>query len=346
VTRRRRWAVAATGAVVVLTAAGAAAVTFDRQAGGTPPADVPPATTTVRRQTLATEVSLDGTLGYGDPAPLSSQAGGTVTWLPQAGATVRRGGTLLRADNRRVVLLYGTLPLYRTLQPGTDGPDVAALERNLDALGYDGFTVDDEYTSATASAVRRFQDDLGVPETGRVEASWAVVADGAIRVAELKSRVGAPGTGEVFTYTGTRRQVTLDVAADDAGWAKRGAKVTVALPDGRSSAGTVAAVGTVATGKEGEDATIAVTVALKDQRATGTLDQAPVEVTYVGEQRRNVLAVPVAALLALAEGGYGLEVVEGGRSRYVAVKVGMFADGQVEVSGDGIAEGTTVGVPS
>jgi hypothetical protein len=54
----------------------------------------------------------------------------------------------------------------------------------------------------------------------------------------------------------------------------------------------------------------------------------------------------VAALLALAEGGYGVEVVDGASTRIVAVETGLFAGGQVEVSGGGLAEGTVVGVPS
>jgi len=58
-----------------------------------------------------------------------------------------------------------------------------------------------------------------------------------------------------------------------------------------------------------------------------------------------VLAVPVAALLALPEGGFGVEIVEGNTTRIVAVKTGMFAAGRVEVSGEGIAEGMKVGVP-
>ena len=70
------------------------------------------------------------------------------------------------------------------------------------------------------------------------------------------------------------------------------------------------------------------------------------DVTFVADERKDVLTVPVAALLALAEGGYGVEVVEGGtRPASCAVETGMFADGRVEVTGDGIAEGMTVGMP-
>jgi len=83
-----------------------------------------------------------------------------------------------------------------------------------------------------------------------------------------------------------------------------------------------------------------------DQTKLGSLDSAPVSVTLVSDTRENVLTVPVAALVALAEGGYGVQVIEGSTTRYVAVKTGMFAGGRVEISGDGIAEGTVVGLPT
>jgi hypothetical protein len=55
--------------------------------------------------------------------------------------------------------------------------------------------------------------------------------------------------------------------------------------------------------------------------------------------------VPVTALLALAEGGYGLEVVaEDGTTSTVPVDTGLFAEGKVEVSSPEIEEGTVVGV--
>ena len=54
--------------------------------------------------------------------------------------------------------------------------------------------------------------------------------------------------------------------------------------------------------------------------------------------------VPVGALLALAEGGYGLQVVGGGTPGVIAVTTGLFADGRVEVSGPDLREGMTVGM--
>ena len=58
-----------------------------------------------------------------------------------------------------------------------------------------------------------------------------------------------------------------------------------------------------------------------------------------------MLAVPVAALLALAGGGYGVEVVEpSGHHRLVGVTTGVFAGGKVQVLGRGLEPGTKVAV--
>jgi hypothetical protein len=57
----------------------------------------------------------------------------------------------------------------------------------------------------------------------------------------------------------------------------------------------------------------------------------------------NVLVVPIAALVALAGGGYGLEVVEhSGVHQLVGVHTGVFASGDVQVSGNGLAAGTRI----
>jgi hypothetical protein len=112
-----------------------------------------------------------------------------------------------------------------------------------------------------------------------------------------------------------------------------------------SSVGTVAHSAATGQGNGNSDPTIDVTITVANQKELGTLDAAPVDITLVSSQRKDVLTVPVAALVALAEGGYGVQVVEGDTARYIAVKTGMFAGGRVEVSGDEINENTVVGIP-
>ena len=81
-----------------------------------------------------------------------------------------------------------------------------------------------------------------------------------------------------------------------------------------------------------------------EENAPDELVGSPVDVVVETEERSDVLLVPVNALLALAEGGFGLEAVhDDGTSEIVPVDTGLFANGKVEVSGDGIAEGTVVG---
>ena len=308
--------------------------------------DLPPATTPVTRMTLTQTTNVSGTLGYGEPVNVAARGQGTLTWLPAEGATIRRGHQMYRADDAPVPLWYGTLPLYRTLRPGVSGADVEEVEKNLAALGYTGFTVDDEYTSATATAVSEWQQDLGLTESGRVDPTAVVLAPGAIRVAQVKAALGDPANGQLLSYTSTTRAVTIALDVAKQGLAKKGSKATITLPDNRTLPGTVSRVGSVATqGQQGEPATIEVVVDVADQSALGRLDQAPVDVTLTAAQVADVLTVPVAALLALAEGGYGVQVVSGSSVRYVAVKTGMFANGRVEVSGSGITASTIVGVP-
>jgi len=284
---------------------------------------------------------------------------------------VKRGEPLFKLDERPVVALYGSLPLYRTLRVGVEGTDVKQFEKNLSKLGYTGFTVDDTYTAATALAARSWQADLGLPQTGAVEPGQLVVTPGAVRVAEHTARVGdriggdIGGGASVLSYTGRTRLVTVELAVADQALAAKSRTVTVTVPGQGPVKGKISQVGTVATAPEptsnasgdqasnapggssstASDARIRVTVTIADQKKLGSLDAAPVDVDFVSEERKDVLAVPVAALLALPKGGYGVEIVEGGATRIVAVRTGMFAAGRVEISGDGIAEGVTVGVP-
>jgi peptidoglycan hydrolase-like protein with peptidoglycan-binding domain len=359
---RRSLAVAAGTAVAVgLTAGGVALATGAVGSDGDPPADTPsgtapPATASVTRRDLVDEDSTTGSLGYGDTSTIANARQGTVTWLPAEGQVLGRGQALWRVDTLPTVLMYGTVPLYRTLSTGvTDGADVRQLERNLRALGYTGFTVDKEFTSATAAAVKEWQDDVGLPETGSVDANQVVFAPAPVRVDTRKLTVGGGAApGPALDVTDTTRLVTVDLDVSDQRLAKTGAAVQVELPGGQRVPGRITSVGKVAHAEKDEQgnvtgATIDVVVTLDAKAvaaAAGAIDQAPVTVYFTAGERKDVLTVPVSALLALSEGGYGVQVVSGGTTKIVAVEVGLFADGDVEVSGAGIAEGTKVGVPA
>jgi peptidoglycan hydrolase-like protein with peptidoglycan-binding domain len=316
-----------------------------------PPASgLPPGTAKVTSTTLTSTEKVSGTLGYGTPTAVMRSGPGTVTGLPAAGEVVTRGKTMYSVDDRPVTTFYGTIPPYRTLKSGDTGNDVRQLEENLKALGYNGFTVDDKFSSATATAVKDWQDKLGRDKTGTVAASDIVVVAGDVRVAELKAQVGGPSSGQVLTLTGTTRTVTVNLDVAKQHLVSQGIAATVTLPDGKNVTGSVTSVGSVATAKPAQTgssttSTIEVVVSLADQAAAGKLDAAPVDVTLVSSKKENVLAVPVGALVALAEGGYGVQVVDGSTTKYVPVQTGVFADGKVEISGAGIAAGIAVGIP-
>jgi multidrug efflux pump subunit AcrA (membrane-fusion protein) len=141
--------------------------------------------------------------------------------------------------------------------------------------------------------------------------------------------------------------VTATLQEHDRALAKAHTKVTVALPSGAHLSGTVSSVGSPDDDQgaaAGQEPTVEAVVGLDDPATVDDLDDGPVRVRFTRQQRKHVLVVPVGALLALAEGGYGLEVIDDGASRIVPVTTGLFADGKVEVSGPEVREGMTVGM--
>ena len=345
-------------AVAVAAAAGGA--TWAAGGGsGTPETAAPSsATATVERRDLVQHETVDGTLGYGDAEPLYAQAMGTVTTLRKPGTVVERGQGLYSLDGKRVTLMYGNDPMWRRLDASSaGGRDIRELERNLVALGYDpdrDIDIDDEWESATTAAVKRWQDDKGLPKTGSVELGQIAFFPGPRRIGQLQTTLGAllqPGS-EVVDTSSTRRVVAVDLDADKQSLVKKGDKVKVELADGSTVDGWISNVGKVAESEqdprtgERSNPTIPLEIRLAPGAKTGGLDEAPVDVSLQKDRAKNALTVPVSALLALAEGGYAVEVIDaGGSTHLVPVEPGMYADGIVEISGDGIKAGMKVVVP-
>jgi hypothetical protein len=319
----------------------------------------------------------------------ATNPGTTYTWLPAVGQVIRQDEPVYSVNDEPVPLLYGAIAAYRAFYVGmSDGGDVGELTRGLIALGYGaGLAQSDHYSSATAAAVGRWQQALGLPVTGEILLGEVVFEPGPIRVTSVTAPAGASvggggagsgggGGGTVLTATGTTPVVTVGLPVTQEYLVEPGDAVSVVLPDGSTTVGgRVESVGTVATcpgggstgtgggggsggqspcssagsgGNSGSDATPMVTVTVTmDSTPPGTsLDQAPVNVNITSQQVDGVLAVPVNALLALAGGGYGVQVVTGGTSHLVGVTTGLYSDTLVQVSGPGITAGTEVEVPS
>lgn len=416
--RRRRTAVGV--AVVLLATGGAATGTVLWPDGSAERAAAEPQQVelaTVSRTTLSESLSLPGNLGYSAQRTLHPYGGGRVTWLPEAGATIERGQTIWRVDDRPVVLLYGDTPVFRPLdRAGLVGRDVRVVADHLRSLGYDigaqpaegtwvrstaassssGPSAGEADAAATAqpgtgpspsasdagsgtsdggsgtqaedgraepsptltkvrkgdavltpsliAAIGRWQRSQGMDPSGVIQPGDVFVTSGAVRVGKVLAQVGDDTITGLISVTSTNKHVTLAVDASEAGSVHEDARVRVTLPDQRQVNGTVTSVGSVVQdegdnpGRSATAGRVTVTVRL-DNDEVRRLDSAPVQVEFPGRTKRDVLAVPVGALLALSEGGYALRTEDG---RLVAVETGMFARGMVEVTGSGLREGLRV----
>jgi len=298
--------------------------------------------------------------------------GTTFTSLPTVGQTISQGEALYAVDGISVPLFYGAVTPWRAFQLGmSDGPDVGELTANLVALGFgNGLRRNDHFSSATRAAVERWQASIGAAQTGGVRLGDCHFEPGQVVVTDVTPVAGGPVQpgGPILKVASTARQVVVNLDAALQTDVRVGDPVVVTLPGNRTTPGTVSYVGSVATTSSGQGGsgasasgspsggapgspgspTVEVDVRLADPSATGTLDQAPVQVSITTATVNNALVVPVSALLATSGGGDAVEVVTANGSHLlVPVTLGLFddADGLVQVSGAGLAAGQRVVVP-
>jgi hypothetical protein len=133
-----------------------------------------PVTVAVARQKLTANVVTQGSVEFGAPksvslsgpvgfAGSSKEETGTplVTKAPTEGAVLTEGSVLMQVSGRPVFVLRGSVPMYRTLGPGTSGDDVRQLQSALLRLGHDAGAVNGHYGQGTASAVTQWYEGKG-----------------------------------------------------------------------------------------------------------------------------------------------------------------------------------------
>ena len=338
-------------------------------------------TAAVERKTLTVTDDFSGTLGFAGDYDVIGGLSGMLTWTVPTGTVVTAGKRLYETNGHdRTSLMYGSRPAWRTMGSGvSNGADILQLEENLKALGFTrkGDKIDTRWDADTTAAVKRWQRKAGLPVDGTIDLGEVVFLPEAIRVTQISAALGTMvgQGGPVLSGTSNRRVISLDLDAADRDLFEVGKAVEVELPDGSTVAGKIATISRIAdssTDQQGNSTTsLPVTINLDDPTAAGDLDQASVKITVVRSSRENVLTVPVSALLALREGGYAVEVVDGasntsaapsggaasaapsasgaagaGRTHLVRVEPGLYDHGNVEITATGLQPGDLVVVPS
>jgi hypothetical protein len=298
---------------------------------------------------LTSTVTESCPVGYGEESPLMAQGPGTVTSLPAVEDTVMAGEALYRLDDQPVLLLRGRLPAWRDLTAWMDsGRDIAQAKRALTELG---FATRSEIGTSTAwnwplsEAIADLRESAGHDRAYSLPRSMFTFGPASIRVAALTATPGlvaAPGT-EVLTWTDTAPYVTCETETSQRAYATPDAGVTMTFPDGTEASGVIVDVST----KPGEtpddldklEVSVGVAADVLVSQDTGTLARVALTHTVAVD----VLAVPVTALVALVDGGYGVAKLDGsGSPVYTPVRAGRFAGTLVEITGGDLAAGDQV----
>lgn len=307
----------------------------------------------ISRGDLVEDTEANGTVGYGDSTSLPIDATGMVTESPESGDLLRPSDELLRVADRPVTLAQGAQPLYRELRRVSTserdaanekiglqtGADVEQLQAFLVDAGFDDngrLEVDGEFGLSTERAVKAWQREVGHPATGKVDGAQLVFVDGAIRIDN------APAIGEQFssvTSTANEPLVSVRITQKQRTFFEVGASV-------RLESGGLTATGTVVEQKRvvGDDGTTNYNVKIELDPGESLGDAETAKVTAFRTVASDVLTVPVRALVALAEGGWAVQVAGPTGPTLTAVELGDVVSGVAEISG--LAEGTELVVPS
>jgi peptidoglycan hydrolase-like protein with peptidoglycan-binding domain len=286
----------------------------------------------IERGDLTSTSEFTGELGFGEAWPLSMTADGIVTGARPLGAVIDFGESLIEIDDRRVFLVEGDVPMFRDLEltsPRVAGDDVAQLQRFLIAQGFDRdgtLEVDGVFDGDTRRAVVDWQEATWQQKTGRVTRSDMVFNPEPLRIAS-EQRIGS--MFEQLDVTAWEPTVTVEVANRDRQLLTVGTPVTIEFGDGTAVDGTVSEQISV---PQDDGTTQARSTIEPNGDVPGETGQVTIAVDAT--LASDVMIVPVGALLALAEGGYAVELVDGsGSSHLVGVDIGEILDGKAEVSG-------------
>lgn len=307
-----------------------------RQPSGSADGDDPVrATAEVQVRTLERTVATRGVVGYALRETVIAAGSGRVTSVRVSPASVVESGKrVFEINGRPAVAVEGSTPLWRDLAIGAVGPDVALLQRVLEADGYLSFAPDGRFGDGTRAALEAWQEDHGFPiPDGVLRVNDWLVADWPRRVGQVHARIGGfvnPGS-ELLTLTGRDPAVSFELTPSDRVRVKRGdrARVEVAAT-AQTIQGAVREV--EITPKTLEDGSLVYPGTLVVDERLDVPQGTQVSVTIIVERAKDALVVPLASLVSDGEGGPAVVVTRrDGSLETVSVELGLSEGAWAEV---------------
>ena len=289
------------------------------------------------RATLHRYVTAYGTVepeppGGGKPAAgavISAPVGGILAEIDcSEGRAVAQGALLFRLDTRlaEVAVAKAAKALESAEQTYERQKKLLAAE----ATSRKNFQLAELELNTAKSELAAARTELSLLEIR------APLAGTVVRITARLGQAVEPNSVLAEVIALDRLVVTAQVPSRDAASLKPGQ--TVVWGDGRTS-GTLSIVG-----KDIDPKTDTVLVRASLPAAAGFQPGEFLNIRIVSEERRGVLAVPEAALIADSVGGDAgmIVLVEGDKAVPKPVKAGLRESGLVEVAGDGLKEGLTI----
>jgi peptidoglycan hydrolase-like protein with peptidoglycan-binding domain len=368
--RRRRVILLGVVALVVIAAVSGLLVSTQikspaEQAAQAKPPPLTQLTATVQRTVLTATVLGQAAIGAPNeysPSTVSSGGGGgsggggsagqnvqsiVTRVFARKGSYIGQGTVMFEVAGRPFFLLLGSVPAYRSLQPGESGQDVTQLQDDLETMGYSvGGDTSGDFGPGTAAAVSAFYQSIGYQAqkiTGGPKASrgayiplseYAFVPRLPARVVSLGAAVGKTISSGPTLALGNP-VIKGQVNPSDAKLVRPGMRVTITEPGtGATVAGRVTSVSNSTASKASISGGLYVAVVVKANR--------PLPMSLVGQDvsltitsarsAGRVLAVPEAAVYAGADGGTYVTKLAGKSKVKVPVRIGMSGSGLLQVT--------------
>lgn len=339
-------------------------------------------TSVVERRVLRETVTLRGSVVPGRTIEIAPVGGPDTSKMvvsapmPKVGTRVGPGKVLAVVSGRPIIALRGKVPAYRDLHDGYQGSDVQQLQVALRELGYAVSDATGTYGRTTQAAVSRLYRDRGfepvtekvVPEkTSEDDGKKAVKPREAIvfpggevqfvprfpaRVTEVKAQLGAEVKGVLMKLATGDLAVTGSLPRSERKLVRTGASVKIFSEElGQTLDGTVVSIGAFDSG--GEDGSAEEGGQVEPGHPILVKARKPLSERFAGQDVRltisaastkePILAVPVSAIYAVADGSLQvIKITNGGSQTRITVTLGVTAGGFAEVSGEGLMEGDKV----